>query len=236
VLSLVLSSLTLAANECAVVAVSRISPALTSVLQQTQILFVAVGGMVVLRERLTARFWAGTTVAGVGLVLLQLSPDKTATFDTLGSLLAVLSAALFGVMAIITRIYIHRIRPVAVNALRLWVALGLWFLVHRRLPYLPLRADFLVYCALAGGFGPFLSRTAIMYALSYVSPTQTTLVQLTTPAITLIPSFLVFGAVPTARELTGGVIMLAGIALPVLERLGHDTAIDSERAAPISSG
>jgi len=235
VLALVLSFITLVSNECAVIAVSRISPALTSVLQQTQILFVAAMGMAVLHERLTARFWAGTAVAGVGLVLLQLSPDKTASFDALGSFLAVLSAALFGLMAIITRLYIHRIRPVAVNALRLWMALGLWFLVHRRLPHLPLRPDFVVYCALAGAFGPFLSRTAIMYALSYVSPTQTTLVQLTTPAITLIPSFFVFGAVPTARELTGGLIMLAGIALPVLERLGHEGHLDADGAAPISS-
>lgn len=231
-LSLVLAIITLVANECAVIAVSRISAPLTSVLQQTQVLFVAVGGMLVLKERVTARFWVGTAIAGVGLVLMQVAPGAAASFDTVGSLLAIASAALFAVMAIITRIYIHRIRPVAVNALRLWVSLGLWFLVHRRLPYLPLRGDFVVYCALAGAFGPFLSRTAIMYALSYVSPTQTTLVQLTTPAVTLVPSFLVFGAVPSAREIVGGIVMLAGIALPVLERLGHETTIE---AAPISS-
>ena len=120
------------------------------------------------------------------------------------------------------------------NALRLWMSLGLWFVVHRRLPHLPIRADFAVYCALAGAFGPFLSRTAIMYSLAYVSPTQTTLIQLVTPVVTLVPSFFVFGAVPTPRELVGSVIMLAGIALPVVDRLGREAPLKGE-PAPVSS-
>jgi drug/metabolite transporter (DMT)-like permease len=122
-------------------------------------------------------------------------------------------------MAIVTRMYIHRIRPVAVNALRLWMSLGLWFLVHRRLPHLPIRPDFALYCALAGAFGPFLSRTAIMYALVYVPPTQTTLVGLITPVVTLIPAFLAFGSVPSARADRRSQ-HVAGTSLLVIEQLG----------------
>jgi drug/metabolite transporter (DMT)-like permease len=235
-LALALSALTLFGNECAVGAVARISPPLTSVLQQTQILFVALAGILFLHERLTVRFWVGTAVAGAGLALLQLAPGGRGrqSFDALGGLLAVGSAASFGAMAIITRMYIHRIRPVAVNALRLWMSLGLWFLVHGRLPHLPMRPDFVAYCSLAGAFGPFLSRTAIMYALSYVPPTQTTLVGLLTPVVTLVPAFLAFGTVPTARELVGGAIMLGGISLPVIEQLGREPTLVADSETSIS--
>ena len=233
-----LGALSLVGNECSVGAVARISAPLTSVLQQTQILFVAIAGLVVLRERLTVRFWVGAAIASVGLVVLQYAPGTQASFDALGALMAVTSAASFGAMAILTRMYIHRIRPVAVNALRLWMTLALWFVVHRRLPHTPLRGDFVAYCALAGAFGPFLSRTCIMYALAYVPPTQTTLVGLTTPVITLLPAFFVFSSVPTGREMLGGAIMLAGISLPVVERLGQELPVasrDDEDAAVPSS-
>jgi drug/metabolite transporter (DMT)-like permease len=233
-LALALSALTLVGNECSVGAVARISAPLASVLQQTQILFVAIAGLFVLHERVTVRFWVGSAVAGIGLVLLELAPGSGGSFDVLGASMAIGAAASFGAMAIITKLYIDRIRPVAVNALRLWMALGLWFAVHLRLPHWPMRFDFVAYCVLAGAFGPFLSRTAIMYALSYASPTLTTLVSLVTPVVTLVPSFFAFGTVPTGRELFGSSIMLAGISLPIVERLAREATFAREAPAPSS--
>lgn len=216
-LAIGLSLLTLLGNELAVEAVHRISAPLTSVLQQTQVLFVALFGRMVLNDRVSFRFWLGTGVAAAGLVLIQGAPSASFESDRAGMALAVGSSVCWGLMAVYTRKYIHRIRPVAVNALRLWLSVGLWFAVHRRLPQLPMRPDFVAYCALAGAFGPYISRTALMHALAYVSPTRTTLIGFSTPAITLLPAFFVFGTVPTLRELTGSLIMIAGIAIPVLQ-------------------
>ena len=218
VLATALSVLTLAGNELAVEAVKRISAPLTSVLQQTQILFVALLGRIILGERVTPRFWLGLSVAASGLYPIHGAPSPDAHADQFGMSLAVASAACWGLMAVYTRKYIHRIRPIAVNALRLWISIALWFAVHMRLPGLPMRADFALYCALAGAFGPYLSRTALMHALVYISPTKTTLIGLLTPAITIVPAFFVFGSVPDARELLGSAIMIAGVAIPVLER------------------
>ena len=105
-----------------------------------------------------------------------------------------------------------------------------------------MRPDFLAYCALAGAFGPYLSRTAQMHAVAYISPTQTTLIGLSTPAITLVPAFLVFGTLPSVREVTGSLIMIAGISVPVLERWAagaHTEQVDAgarQRHAPFSRG
>jgi drug/metabolite transporter (DMT)-like permease len=216
-----LSVLTLVGNELAIEAVHRISAPLTSVLQQTQVLFVALLGRVILGERVTLRFWIGTSIAAVGLfVINDGAADPAIALDRVGMMLAVASAACWGLMAVYTRKFIHRIRPIPVNALRLWISVLLWFAVHARLPHLPMRLDFVAFCALAGAFGPYLSRTALMHALAHVSPTKTTLIGLATPAITMIPAFLVFGVLPSARELAGSLIMIAGIALPVLEHWG----------------
>ncbi|HET6333886.1 MAG TPA: DMT family transporter [Polyangiales bacterium] len=216
-LAAALSVLTLAGNELAVESVQRISAPLTSVVQQTQVLFVALLGRFILSERVTLRFWLGTAVAASGLYLIHGSPSGGSDTDRVGMSFAVASAACWGLMAVYTRKYIHRIRPIAVNALRLWISIGLWFAVHLRLPTLPIRWDFVAYCALAGAFGPYLSRTALMHALVYISPTKTTLIGLLTPAMTIVPALFVFGTVPTARELVGSVIMIAGVAIPVLE-------------------
>jgi drug/metabolite transporter (DMT)-like permease len=217
-LALALSALTLVGNEFAVEAVHRISAPLTSVLQQSQIPFVALLGVWVLSERTTARFWLGALIAASGLYFMQSAAADAPRVDQVGVSMAVGSAASFAVMSVYTRKYIYRIRPIAVNALRLWISVALWFAVHRRMPRLPMRPEFVAYCALAGAFGPYLSRTALMYALKYISPTRTTLVGLLTPAITIVPAYWVFATIPSARELVGSAIMIAGVAIPVLEQ------------------
>jgi drug/metabolite transporter (DMT)-like permease len=121
-------------------------------------------------------------------------------------------------MALLTRKYIHRLRPVPVNALRLWMSVALWLAAERRLPtFVTDSHAFIAYCAIAAAFGPFVSRTALMYALRYVPASTTVLVGLTMPVITLVVAFAVFGTLPDSRELLGGAIMLGGIAIPLLE-------------------
>jgi len=218
-LSIALAGLTLLGNDYSVRAVARISAPLTSVLQQTQVLFVVLMGRVFLAERVTGRFWVGFAVAVAGLVVLKGAPEHAGGLDATGALMAVGSAACFGAMNVLTRRYIHQIRPAAVNALRLWFSVALWFALERRLPSAHLSFAFVAWCAVAGAFGPYLSRTALMYALKDIPSTQTTLLGLVTPVVTLLPAFVVFGTVPSARELLGGTIMLGGIALPLLERI-----------------
>lgn len=217
-LSIALAAFTLVGNHLAVEAVARISAPLTAVMQQTQVLFVGLLSGVLLKETVTARFWLGAAIAGTGLLTLHLPSNGSLRIDTLGTLLAVGSAACFAGMALLTRKYIARIQPIPVNALRLWMTVALWFLVERRLPDpSAISASFVLFCAAAAFFGPFLSRAALMYALRYVPPSTTTLVGLLTPIVTLLPAFLAFGSVPSAREFLGGAVMISGVALPLLE-------------------
>ena len=98
------------------------------------------------------------------------------------------------------------------------MSVALWFVMERRLPVGLSNPRLFLFAALAGAFGPFISRTALMYALKYIPPTRTTLIALLTPGLTLLPAFLAFGSVPTRREVVGGLIIVAGVAIPLLER------------------
>jgi drug/metabolite transporter (DMT)-like permease len=93
----------------------------------------------------------------------------------------------------------------------------LWLAFARRVPDWDRGEAFLGYCFLCALTGPFLSRAALMYALKHMPANRVTLLSLITPAITLIPSFIVFHTLPTLRECFGSLVMVIGVALPVLE-------------------
>ena len=123
----------------------------------------------------------------------------------------------FGAMAILTRKYIHQIDPVSVNALRLWLAVGFWFAWNGFPPELyEITAPQAGYGILAAFFGPFLGRLSLMMSAKYVEARITTLVTLAAPPMTLALGYLVLSDLPSAREIGGGVIMLFGIAIPIV--------------------
>ncbi|NRA33012.1 MAG: DMT family transporter [Polyangiaceae bacterium] len=227
-ISVVFALLTLGGNLCATLALQRISAPLTSVFQQTQVVLVAYLGARWLGETLTSRFWIGGLLAGFGLVLLRLDAARISEFNAAGTTYATLSALCFALMAVITKRYIHEIQPIAVNAVRLWMAVLIWVLYHGLPQLAELRWQLIACCGVAAFLGPFLARIALMYSLRYIPASLTTLLGLITPALALIPAFIVFGMLPTSRELLGSIVMIAGIALPTLGALR-----DSPTAAPV---
>ncbi len=211
-----LAAFTLFGNLCSAEAVARISAPLTSVFQQTQVLFVALLGLVFLGEQLSLRFWLGAALATLGLLFMRLPGSAEASLDFAGVAFATGSALAFGIMVVITRRYIRRIQPMSVNALRLWLSLLLWLVLERRSPDLGRAPMFYVHCLICAFTGPFLSRAALMYALKYMPANRVTLVSLVTPAITLLPSYLVFGTLPESHEWLGSLTLILGVAVPLL--------------------
>jgi drug/metabolite transporter (DMT)-like permease len=120
-------------------------------------------------------------------------------------------------MAVITRKYIHRFDTVSVNALRLWLAVALWFLWNgfpTELSEISIQQA--GYAALAAFFGPFLGRLCLMTSAQYVEARISTLATLATPPLTLALGYVVLSDLPSAREIQGGIVMLIGISIPIL--------------------
>ena len=219
-LALVFAVLSLAGNYFSASAVQRLSGPLLAVLQRCEVLVVALLGAVLLREHVRRSFWLGVAIAIAGLAILsQPAAPRTAEtdVDALGALFGIGSAVCFGTMAVLTRKYVSHIRPVFLNALRLWLGVLLWFAVEGGLPTRERLPNGLVIGAsLAGFFGPFLSRLCAIYSARYVAASTTAVAGLITPVLTLLLGLLVLGTLPSARAMIGGAIMLAGIAVPLL--------------------
>lgn len=221
-----LAVFTLLGNLASARAIQDLSPALHSVLLRADVIFVAILGWLLLGERVERRFWVGALVALVGLVVLQGPMEQVGFRELIGSGtgMAVAAGAWFSLMAIVTRRFIHRIDPVAVNALRLWLSVALWFGFNGVPVFAEIPSDQLIHATSAAIAGPFFGRLALMISTRYIEVRATTLTTLTTPGFTLIMAFVFLADWPEAHQLLGAAIMIAGISIPLL-RFG--------RAAPV---
>jgi inner membrane transporter RhtA len=231
--SFLLSLLTISGNVCGAQAVTRLDPAVTSVLLRTEIVFVGVFAAVLLDERTTRQLAAGAALALLGLVVMRwpLSFDGAG----LGALWALGAAASFGMMQVLTRRVIERISPVSVNSGRLWMAIAWLSLVPGLAPSAFSQSrEFWAFVAVAGLFGPFLGRLFIMYSLRTLRAAHSALLLLFAPVLAFAIGFVAFGSVPRPLEIVGGAAMLVGIALPSLAALREDRALEAQR--PRESG
>jgi drug/metabolite transporter (DMT)-like permease len=215
-----LAVFTLLGNLASAHAAQDLSPALLNVLMRAEVMLVAALAWVLLGERAPRRFWLGATVAMLGLFFLQERPAGTHEIVLVGAGtgMALAAAACFSALAVTTRHFIHRIDPVLVNALRLWIAVALWFPFHTwpGPGVMPTRQ--IVWAVAAAMMGPFASRLCMMFSARDVEARTTTLANLTSPLMTLPLAWLLLADLPLPHQLLGGALMLAGIAIPLLPR------------------
>lgn len=215
-----LAIFTLFGNLASARAIQVLSPALLNVLLRTEVLIVAIFAWLLLGERVERRFWIGAATAVLGLVVLQGPQDVTRSLGQFGAGtgMALFAAACFSSMALLTRYFIHRIDPVIANALRLWLAVALWFVFNSRPDFSNIPSEQVAYAGLAALAGPFFARICLMLSARHVEARVTALANLTTPAMTLLFAFVLLADWPQTHQLIGGAIMLSGIAIPMLRR------------------
>jgi len=202
-------------NFCMSSSLTTLEPAIASVLLRTQVVFVALAAAVFLRERITGSLVVGSVIALGGLVVMRMPFDGRAGLA--GVLWALGAASSFGAIVIITRKVIHRIEPVTVNAVRLWLAVAFLAAVPGTASRALSASHELWWMAAVAAFcGPFISRLFTMYALRHVTAAYQVLISLSSPVFAFVLGYLILGTVPTGPELAGGGIMLIGIAVPVI--------------------
>jgi len=214
-----LAACTLLGNLASANAIQLISPAMLTVVQRSEVIFVALLAWPFIGERIDRSFWLGAAVAGCGLLLLQ-GPLSIGEPRAAGIAWAFVSALCFGSMAVITRKFVHRFDTVSVNALRLWLAVALWFIWNGFPDELwDITTEQVGYATLAAFFGPFMGRLCMMTSAKYIEARITTLATLAAPPLTLALAYVILRDLPDAREIQGGVIMLVGISIPILRRI-----------------
>jgi drug/metabolite transporter (DMT)-like permease len=197
-------------------ALTRMQPALTSVILQTEILFVALLAGMWLGERITLRFVVGATLAISGFVIMRFPGASSAALDLGGAAWAGAAALSFALMHVITRRAIHRIDPRAVNALRLWLAVAFLALLPGNASNLvALELRVWILAATAALCGPIFGRLCMMYALRHIPAAHARLTGLLSPVFAFVLALVLLGSAPTGLELAGGAIILLGVAIPL---------------------
>ncbi|MEZ4332140.1 MAG: DMT family transporter [Myxococcota bacterium] len=221
-----LATFTLLGNLASARAIHSLSPALLNVLLRAEVILVALVAWVFLGERVERRFWIGAALAMVGLFLLQDrgSDDPNASPIGAGTGMALAAAACFSGLAVLTRRFIHRIDPVLVNALRLWFAVALWFPFHTLPRWEAIPRAQIGWAVTAAMLGPFASRLCLMLSARHVEARTTTLVNLTSPVMTVPLAWALLSDLPRLHQLIGGAVMMAGIAVPLLPFRSRDRA------------
>jgi drug/metabolite transporter (DMT)-like permease len=217
--SALLALLTISGNLCGAQAITRLDPAIASVLLRTEVVFVGGLGALLLHERIswTLALGAGLALAGLCVMRWPLVFDAGGA----GAAWALGAACSFGLMQVLTRRVIRRISPLTVNAVRLWLAVAtLAFVPGMLSSALGAGQRFWALVALAGLFGPFLGRLCIMYSLRALEAAHSALLLLLAPVLAFIIGYIGWGTLPSSRESAGGALMLLGIALPSLVALG----------------
>lgn len=228
-----IATVTVTGNISMTEALSRAGAGITSVLVQTQVFFVAILGWLLLRERVTVRFAIGAFIAVGGFAVVRLPGDGAADVSLAGSLWALGAALSFGAMHVVTRKYITRIHVVTVNAVRLWMAVAMLLALPGRaagVADMPAEAWYLG--AAAAALGPFGARLCIMFAVRFITASHAALFGLTTPVFAFVLEMLILGDMPSAVEVAGGALILAGVSLPVLELATRGPTAAAPRRRP----
>jgi drug/metabolite transporter (DMT)-like permease len=219
--ALALAVCTVIGNVAVLGALARLEPAIVSVVTYSQVFLVVALAWPLLGERPTSRFAAGAALAVGGFALMKSAGAGAGTVTTAGVGLALLGASMWATMQVITRSVASRIDLVLVNAFRLWLSVVVLACVPGTVTgAAAMPVEGWALAMIAALVGPFFSRVALMYAVRYITASHSTLIALAGPIFAFLLGLAVFGTAPTALEIAGGLIILAGVALPVLELMG----------------
>lgn len=218
--ALIMAACTILGNIAVAASLASVAPAITSVVIQAQVILVALGELLLLRSRLSAGLITGALLALGGFVVMQAPWQAALEGSRVGAVWALVAAACFATMLLVTRHVVDRIDMLTVNALRLVFAVSLlafWPGTLTGLAGLP--AWPWAMAILAGLCGPTLGRLQLMHAVRYLPATPTKLITLISPLFALLLGFVFFGSWPQVHELIGGGILLSGVILPLAGHL-----------------
>ncbi len=214
---IILAVLTVLGNYAIAASLEGCDPALVSVILQIQIFLIALLEFVFLRSSISKWLLLGAVIAVSGFVWINFDKIGTEASSFNGMFWALVAAASFSCMLIITKHVVERIDVNRVNMTRLGIAAGAmlcWPGMFDYMQSVPLPQ--IGFAALGGLSGLVISRLFLMNSVRYISATQSKLITLSAPIFTLILAYLFLSSIPSNKDLIGSLIILIGVALPLL--------------------
>jgi drug/metabolite transporter (DMT)-like permease len=198
------------------------SAATATLLDNTAPIWVGIGAMIVFRERLAGRYWAGLALALTGAAVATGFHPASGFVPNRGDAIAFFGAIFYAVYLLVTQ----RGRRDLDALSYLWLmaaTAAVVLLIVSLLLNLPLFGHSLrSYASLAavGVFSQAGGWLLINYALGYLPASSAVVVLLGQPVVTGLLSIPLLGEMLTARQVIGGLVVLTGIYL-CLKRNGR---------------
>ena len=201
-----------------------------TLLANTAPLWVGLGAMIFLKEKLNRKFWFGLLLAMSGaVVILGLDLARAANFG-LGSLYGLLSGVFYGVYFL----FIQRARTQLDSLTSSWISgftSAVLLLLAAMIFHQPLIGystnTYLIFIAM-GLVTQVIGYLAITYALGHLPASLVSPTLLAQPVITALLAGPLLGESISSAHIVGGVIVITGVLLVHRSRAVETSKIDNE--------
>ena len=189
---------------------TRLDPSFASFLGRFWQLFAVLGGVLVLRERLSrAEVFAGALMIIGGCV------SSVGDWDIVGTgvVLIVIACAAFAALSVTMKLAVRRSDPLVLNFYRLVcasVALGIGLLLSGAADFARAMPGHWGALLLGAVLAPCAGVVCMVQSYRYWELSRSTLVYMLQPLLVLPAACLALGMYPTRQQVIGGLIILAG--------------------------
>jgi drug/metabolite transporter (DMT)-like permease len=170
-------------------------------------------GVILLKERFTVPELFGAALALIGAVVLTFAPGEI----TLSIIIGVVTAITIGVQDFFWKFFSRSIRPLTLNFYRTFsVSAVLLLFLSLTSGVEPLPLDRLPLLLIGVVLSPVLGMFALITAMKKLEVSKVVALRTIEPFAVVAYGLLFFNAVPTARELLGGTMLVVGVAILAL--------------------
>ena len=185
------------------------------VLVDTEVLFVALGSLLLLKKRLPGRVWLAVALAFGGSIVIALSDTATGHDAVRGDVIALTGALCMAVYTMIGTVCRRRLST-AVYTCLVYTAAAVTLLVITLAGGMPLTGYGAVNGLTALGMAVFctlLGHSVFSWGLKYLPPAFISTVKLMEPVFASVWGLVLFAERPALPTILGGAVIICGVTL-----------------------
>ena len=197
--------------------------AIPSFLRNMEYIFVAILGVILLKERFNRWEKLGVILTILGVLIISYHRDATLISYLSGcSGLMIVSTCFYAIRTITAKRHIETVTPIilAINRslfLSFFALLGVLFFDQNL--HIPTSA--MMNIGIGSFLGPFLTSYGQYNALKYIEASKSAIIQSTTALFVLVGAYFYFGRLPLEYQIAGGIFTILGAILLVVGRGIH---------------
>jgi drug/metabolite transporter (DMT)-like permease len=191
-------------------------PTLVAFFSRSETIYSVLLGALLLHERMRGYQWLGAAIAVAGAGVMTF---RGGAVVGLTLLITLASNLLLSLSMLIAKRYIFAMPPLVISTVRTLIMMVMLAAVSAAFGQLAWPGPITWLWVIGGAFfGPFLSYVLFYHGLRHLELGKGAVIRSTQPLFVALYSLLLFGAVITAQQFVGGLMMLAGVALMLWQK------------------